>query len=201
MFWWCSGHLTILLCALLWPPVTCLPISPALSAQQMSPFKCCRAAGFCLLYLQTLIVNKPGKCIGASFSSKPCTISSHYTYRWPLTKLLNFLVLQAEAKMNSWYPENTYQAPSCSHNNELDGINQPFCRVHHNKTRWRRENLWLLVGDGLGSQECLASKVLPDKRAARIWPSAPQLVGPCPESPLGMATLQSMLLSLSELFI
>lgn len=66
-----------------------------------------------------------------------------------------------------------------------------FSQLIHNKTkRLRKENPWLLVGDSQGSQERLASE-LPDTRAARIWPSAIQLVGCCPESPLGMATLQS----------
>lgn len=85
-------------------------------------------------------------------------------------------MLQSEAKINSWYPENTYPALPCSQNNELNGINQLFLRVHlqQNKRR-RRESPWLLVEDSRDSQECFASKVLPDKRAATIWPSAPQL--------------------------
>lgn len=64
--WGYSGHLTILLCALWCPPV--LFMGPT---HQMSPFKHRRAAKFCLLCLQTLTVNKPGKCVGNNFLASP----------------------------------------------------------------------------------------------------------------------------------
>lgn len=108
------------------------------------------------------------------------------------TRLLNPLVLWTEAKMNSWYTENTYPTSSCSRNNKLDGINQLFLGAHPQPNkRSRRENPWLLVGDSLGSQEHLTSKVLPDKRAAKIWAKAPEWLGCWPKRPQGVATLQS----------
>lgn len=74
-----------------------------------------------------------------------------------------FLFSGQRQRWISWYTENTYPTLSFSRN-KLDSMSLLSLGAHPQQNkRSRRGNPWLLVGDSLGSQEHLASKVLLEK--------------------------------------